>query len=242
MKNYNQFEVVNVTVLFLIIRNNTIIHFERLREFVPLAKIVGDSYNVDPVLLLAVMWKESKGVSGAIRYEPAYGNVQEMYKYSQEVQKIEGITYTQVTEEQFQKHSWGLMQVMGGTARWLGFRGLPADLYSPAGSVTYGAKYLSRLLNQYNSLPDAIASYNAGNPKPYHDTNHRLHKSVRQYVMDVLLVVWCANVALTAVSSILDKIKDKTDTDADNKASDFLHKWLPKVQSIIDWLTGNKAH
>jgi len=59
---------------------------------------------------------------------------------------------------------------------------------------------------------------------------------------DILLAVWCANVALTAVSTILDKIKDKTATDVDNKASDFLHTWLPRLQSVIDWLTGNRAH
>ena len=60
--------------------------------------------------------------------------------------------------------------------------------------------------------------------------------------LDIVLILVCTNILLTAVSSVLDKVKDKTVTDADNKASDFMHKYLGYLKTAIDWLTGNKEH
>lgn len=62
-----------------------------------------------------------------------------------------------------QQASWGLMQVMGGTARWLGFGGkwLPA-LCDPRIGLEWGCKYLRRLVERHGSLADAVAAYNAG--------------------------------------------------------------------------------
>lgn len=60
--------------------------------------------------------------------------------------------------------------------------------------------------------------------------------------LDIVLVVVCANMFLSSLGAILDKIKDKTSSDLDNKASDFLNKWLPKLKTVVDWLSGNRQH
>lgn len=69
-----------------------------------------------------------------------------------------------IAEKLGQKHSWGLMQVMGGVAREYGLTGPFTDLWDPAIGLRYGMRVIRRLLAKYHHWPDVIAAYNAGSP------------------------------------------------------------------------------
>mgnify|MGYP001560160441 CR=1 FL=1 len=58
----------------------------------------------------------------------------------------------------------------------------------------------------------------------------------------VVLVAVCLNAGLSALSLILDKIKDLTPTDADNKAAVVVKSAIGILQKLVDIIGGNVAH
>jgi len=60
--------------------------------------------------------------------------------------------------------SWGLMQVMGETARCNGFRGWFAELTVPEVGLEWGCLYVRRLVDRYwdGNWPTIMRAYNGG--------------------------------------------------------------------------------
>lgn len=58
----------------------------------------------------------------------------------------------------------------------------------------------------------------------------------------VIMVAICLNVLLTALSSVLDKIKDLTPSETDNKIANVVKSILGVLQNIIDIISANKKH
>ena len=58
--------------------------------------------------------------------------------------------------------SRGLMQVLYGTARRLGYRGPPEGLFEPAVNILYGVKLLAQLYQQLQDWPRVFSAYNGG--------------------------------------------------------------------------------
>jgi len=103
-----------------------------------LVDTIASQYRVDPNLVKAVIKHESNWDVNASRYEAHLND-----------------------------SSWGLMQVLLKTAKWiLGNDKLTIqDLIKPEVNITAGAKYLGSLLAKYGNAEDAIAAYNAGSPR-----------------------------------------------------------------------------
>ena len=58
--------------------------------------------------------------------------------------------------------SFGLAQVQLKTARDMGFRGKPRDLFKPDINIEYSCKYLAHLYHQEKDIHKALRAYNLG--------------------------------------------------------------------------------
>jgi soluble lytic murein transglycosylase-like protein len=81
------------------------------------------------------------------------------------------------------KGAMGLMQLMPGTASDLGVR----DPYNPRENVLAGCRYFRVLLNRFQSLPLALAAYNAGSQRVV-NAGHRVPgiRETQEFVTSVL--------------------------------------------------------
>lgn len=129
------------------------------QQILPLVKIAAERHKIDPQLLDAIIIVESAYNPLAMRYEPNFNSTAIPDSYA----KNNRITVT--TEKQCQKFSWGLGQIMGGTARFLGFGGPLPQLLEPEVNILYATKYILKLMGDYQFIDDQIAAYNAGSAK-----------------------------------------------------------------------------
>jgi soluble lytic murein transglycosylase len=128
--------VVLVAAGLVYFRNGQPAWFERIRYPLHYEQIVrghARNYDLDPALLAAVIYQESKFRADAKSSSGAIGLMQ------LRPQTAEGIAIR-----------------TGGTH----FR--VADLYNPEINVRYGSWYLRHLLDKYGDEKDALAAYNAG--------------------------------------------------------------------------------
>lgn len=117
---------------------------------------IGEQQKVDPHLIAAVIQVESGGVTWRLRAEPTFAYLNAPERWAKRL----GIT--KETEIACQKMSWGLMQVMGGTARDIGYEDHISELVEPEIGVYWGTVYLARQLKKYQTVKGAVAAYNAG--------------------------------------------------------------------------------
>ena len=66
--------------------------------------------------------------------------------------------------------SYGLCQIMYQTAKGLGFKGKPEDLYDPYTNIFWSGTYLKYIINTYKDIDKTFASYNMGLPRLAKDT------------------------------------------------------------------------
>lgn len=123
--------------------------------------------------VVAICKVESDFNEWAYRYEPGF-------KYL--VGDVGTMSPTEKTE---QMASWGLMQVMGGVAREMGFKGFCSQLCQPYTGLSYGMRHLAKFYKKYQDWPDAIASYNAGSPR-----KNQAGQYFNQGYVDKVLKAW----------------------------------------------------
>lgn len=135
---------------------------DKLGPYQSIVEEAAKAFDLDPRLINAIIWRESAGDPNACRYEPLYQYIYKPYNKSMR-DYCRDLGMEIETETNLQKYSWGLMQVMGGVARELGFNDRWLHkLTDAAYGIKYGCAKLSRLQKQYPNLKDVISSYNAG--------------------------------------------------------------------------------
>lgn len=124
--------------------------------------------DVKKELLLAVIMQESTGNPFAFRFEPKFFD---KYLKGKELEKLGGHVPTlcsKITELAARGFSWGLMQIMGQTAREFGFdMEFLSALLEPKHNIELGAKILKHHLNNADSVESALLKYNGGGNKKY---------------------------------------------------------------------------
>lgn len=132
--------------------------------YAKIIEAVGARYVLAPQLVAAVVAVESDGNPWAIRYEPGFYD-----RYVQAAPIKAKAPCSNDTERRLRAMSFGLMQIMGQTARERGFVGTYlSQLCDPEAGIEYGCKHLSWLASRYLDAygwEGVIAAYNAGSPR-----------------------------------------------------------------------------
>lgn len=111
-------------------------------------------------LIVGIIQTESAGDPFAMRFEPNYSYLVNYVVYAKQC------NMSPDTEKMLQKSSFGLMQVMGGKSRELGFQKSLLELFIPENNIKYGVSLLKNLMDRYHDRPNAqdyvISGYNLG--------------------------------------------------------------------------------
>jgi soluble lytic murein transglycosylase-like protein len=134
-----------------------------------LAKDQAKQFSLGPALVCAVVEQESEWNPWAIRSEKAF-----------EVRYIDPMGLKNVTEVWSRSMSWGLMQLMGETAREFGFTGkYLSQLCEPPTGLLWGCKKLRRCFDLHpNDNEKALLAYNGGSNPNY---DNEVLARVRKY-------------------------------------------------------------
>lgn len=133
------------------------------QELISLAQQKAEKYGLESSLVCAVIEQESAWNPWALRYEPAF--------YARYIVPSLEVGHFGATEAHARATSWGLMQVIGQTAREVGFGGpYLSELCDPEVGIEIGCKYLSVLYSRTgNNTKDALLKWNGGSNDLYPD-------------------------------------------------------------------------
>lgn len=130
-------------------------------ELIALAQKTAAAHGLSPKIFCGLVDRESAWNPWAIRYEPGF--------YEEYVQKMidSGAIHSE-TEAHGRSISWGLGQVMGETAREMGFTGDFAQLCEPETGLEYAARVFRHYIDRAGAnLAAALQHYNGGGNPNY---------------------------------------------------------------------------
>jgi len=150
--------------------------FDKAKPFAQVLEQTAERFNIPIGLLYGICKQESSFIATAIRWEPGF--------YHRYIKPRKDIPFEEAVG---QAHSFGLMQIMGSTARWMGYKKDLTGLWQPIINLNYGCKYFAKLVKKYNgNLKDAIAAYNAGSARKTGDDGDY----VNQEYVDRVVIYW----------------------------------------------------
>jgi hypothetical protein len=132
-------------------------------QLFPIILSCAEKHQLNPHLVLAVIETESRGHTWASRYEPGFYR---RYLAGKSLKELPGKYPENVdTQEEYQARSssLGVMQVMGQTARELGYEGSFEDFLNPKINIEFGCRLLARNLKRAKGVVrQALLFYNGG--------------------------------------------------------------------------------
>jgi len=130
-------------------------------KLLDLARVTANAAGLDPAVVCAVVDQESAWNTWAMRYEPLF--------FAKYVAPLYTNNKVGATEAYARGFSWGLMQVMGQTAREMGVTSPHLSaLCDPATGLAVGCKLLKKKLESSNGeLGKALQSWNGGGNPDY---------------------------------------------------------------------------
>jgi soluble lytic murein transglycosylase-like protein len=136
-------------------------------SLIDLIKVAAKEHNLEWTLVAAVVEQESNYNPVAVRYEPGFYSAYVASKPLNGMAPVDGIALAY--ERSCRAISFGLMQLMGNTARELGLETPTVfSLLDPMTNLLYGCKLLRRLLNKTNNdVRAALLKYNGGGNRLY---------------------------------------------------------------------------
>jgi soluble lytic murein transglycosylase-like protein len=126
-------------------------------DLISLARAAAAANDLHPELVCAICEQESAWNPWALRYEPAF--------FARYVAPLWAAKTISVTESYSRAFSWGLMQVMGQTAREHGFdAALPLSaLCDPAAALEIGCRVLAhKIAAAEGNIERALQLWNGG--------------------------------------------------------------------------------
>jgi soluble lytic murein transglycosylase-like protein len=128
-------------------------------HFKTIQKVAAD-HGLNPILVAAVCRVESNFDTWAMRFEPGWRWWITPARWA----RLVGVSRR--TEEVAQACSWGLMQVMGATARSMhGFASDLPRLCIPEVGLDVGCRHLALLIKRHGTIQRALSAYNTGRPQ-----------------------------------------------------------------------------
>jgi len=133
-------------------------------------------FGIDASLIASIICQESRGNVWAMRYEPAFYN---RYLSNKRADELKGFVPERIptlqTETLCRATSWGLMQIMGETARENDYNKIfLSSLLLPENNIKMGCKILSGLFKREEGITDkrelldrVLLGYNGGGNKEY---------------------------------------------------------------------------
>lgn len=136
-------------------------------------------YDLDPAIIDALIQQESLGDPWAFRYEPGFykrylGHLSRSDLNGHVPKRLPTIE----SEKVARSTSFGLMQIMGETARGAGFdKDYLSELFDPEINIELGCKFFRSLLDKYTdeetdkdtAYRTALLRYNGGGDPSYPD-------------------------------------------------------------------------
>jgi soluble lytic murein transglycosylase-like protein len=152
-------------------------------------ELAAKAHSLPPALIAAVIQEESRFDQWATRAEPRYYKNGNVRRAAMRWTRAHPGGPTSFTEFADRSRSYGLMQIMGETAREQGFtQPYLAALYIPDNAIEHGAVLMRRLLTRYNNdTLAAISAYNQGSARRNKHGPHRGVFANARYVYRVTI-------------------------------------------------------